>query len=45
VIGACVRHAAFDRPVVEGALGELLTLIARRIAHWPVRTRGTSRKL
>jgi aerobic carbon-monoxide dehydrogenase medium subunit len=41
VIGACVRHAAFDRPVVDGVLGELLTRIAHRIAHWPIRTRGT----
>lgn len=41
VIGACVRHAAFDRPVVDGALGELLARMAHKIAHWPVRTRGT----
>jgi aerobic carbon-monoxide dehydrogenase medium subunit len=40
-IGACVRHAAFHRPVVEGPLGELLTAVVRHIAHYPIRTRGT----
>jgi aerobic carbon-monoxide dehydrogenase medium subunit len=40
-IGACVRHAAFHRPVVAGPLGVLLTHIARHIAHYPIRTRGT----
>ncbi len=40
-IGACVRHAAFHRPVVEGPLGELLAKVVRHIAHYPIRTRGT----
>lgn len=41
VIGACVRHAAFHRPVAEGPLGTLLSQVARHIAHYPIRTRGT----
>src|ERR1700755_597795 len=28
-IGACVRHAAFHRPVVDGALGHLLSFVVR----------------
>jgi carbon-monoxide dehydrogenase medium subunit len=40
-IGACVRHAAFYRPVVEGPLGQLLSSVVRHIAHHPIRTRGT----
>jgi carbon-monoxide dehydrogenase medium subunit len=40
-IGACVRHAAFHRPVVEGPLGKLLAFVVRHIAHYPIRTRGT----
>ncbi len=40
-IGACVRHAAFYRPVVEGPLGKLLSTVVRHIAHHPIRTRGT----
>jgi len=40
-IGACVRHTAFQRPVVDGPLGKLLTLVVRHIAHYPIRTRGT----
>lgn len=40
-IGACVRHAAFHRPVVEGPLGKLLAKVVRHIAHYPIRTRGT----
>jgi carbon-monoxide dehydrogenase medium subunit len=40
-IGACVRHAAFHRPVVEGPLGKLLAAVVRHIAHHPIRTRGT----
>ena len=40
-IGACVRHAAFHRPVCEGPLGKLLTEVVRHIAHYPIRTRGT----
>jgi carbon-monoxide dehydrogenase medium subunit len=40
-VGACVRHAAFHRPVVEGPLGPLLSFVVRHIAHYPIRTRGT----
>ncbi|GAA4336794.1 xanthine dehydrogenase family protein subunit M [Pigmentiphaga soli] len=40
-IGACVRHAAFHRPPVEGPLGELLAAVVRHIAHLPIRNRGT----
>jgi carbon-monoxide dehydrogenase medium subunit len=40
-IGACVRHAAFHKPVVEGPLGRLLCQVVRHIAHYPIRTRGT----
>jgi carbon-monoxide dehydrogenase medium subunit len=41
VVGACVRHAAFERPVCDGPLGALLTDVVRHIAHYPIRTRGT----
>jgi aerobic carbon-monoxide dehydrogenase medium subunit len=40
-IGACVRHAAFHRPVVDGPLGALLSEVVRNIAHYPIRQRGT----
>jgi carbon-monoxide dehydrogenase medium subunit len=40
-IGACVRHAAFERDVVPGATGALLRQVVRHIAHHPIRTRGT----
>jgi aerobic carbon-monoxide dehydrogenase medium subunit len=40
-IGACVRHAAFHRSVVAGPLGRLLASVARHIAHYPIRLRGT----
>jgi carbon-monoxide dehydrogenase medium subunit len=40
-IGACVRHAAFHRPVVEGPTGTLLSRVVRDIAHYPIRLRGT----
>src|ERR1700689_1137072 len=40
-IGACVRHAAFWRPPVDGPLGTLLASVVRHIAHYPIRTRGT----
>jgi aerobic carbon-monoxide dehydrogenase medium subunit len=40
-IGACVRHTAFYKPVVEGPLGRLLAQVVRHIAHHPIRTRGT----
>jgi carbon-monoxide dehydrogenase medium subunit len=41
VIGARVRHAAFHKPVTYGPLGALLTQVARHIAHYPIRMRGT----
>ncbi len=41
VIGAGVRHAAFHQPVTDNPLGLLLTAVARNIAHYPIRTRGT----
>jgi aerobic carbon-monoxide dehydrogenase medium subunit len=40
-IGARVRHAAFHKPVVDNPLGQLLTVVARHIAHYPIRMRGT----
>jgi carbon-monoxide dehydrogenase medium subunit len=40
-IGAGVRHAAFHKPVTDNPLGALLTAVARNIAHYPIRTRGT----
>ncbi|HYF08117.1 MAG TPA: FAD binding domain-containing protein [Acetobacteraceae bacterium] len=40
-IGALVRHARFERPVVDGPLGALLAEVARHIAHAPIRQRGT----
>lgn len=40
-IGACVRHARFERPVIDGPLGRLLSGVVRHIAHYPIRTRGT----
>ena len=40
-IGACVRHAAFHKPVCEGPLGRLLSAVVRHIAHFPIRLRGT----
>jgi aerobic carbon-monoxide dehydrogenase medium subunit len=40
-VGACVRHSAFHRPVVDGPLGQLLSTVVRHIAHHPIRTRGT----
>jgi len=40
-IGACVRHAAFHRPVSDGPLGKLLSAVVRHIAHYPIRVRGT----
>jgi len=40
-IGACVRHAAFHKAVVPGPTGKLLAHVARHIAHYPIRVRGT----
>jgi carbon-monoxide dehydrogenase medium subunit len=41
VIGACVRHVAFEKPVCEGPLGRILADVVHHIAHYPIRTRGT----
>ena len=40
-IGARVRHAAFHKSVVDNPLGKLLATVARHIAHYPIRMRGT----
>jgi carbon-monoxide dehydrogenase medium subunit len=40
-IAACVRHAAFHRPVAPGPTGALLSAVASNIAHYPIRLRGT----
>jgi carbon-monoxide dehydrogenase medium subunit len=40
-IGARVRHAAFHKSVADNPLGKLLTFVARHIAHYPIRMRGT----
>ena len=40
-IGACVRHAAFHKSVTGNPLGKLLSVVARHIAHYPIRMRGT----
>ena len=40
-IGARVRHAAFHKLVTDNPLGALLTFVARHIAHYPIRMRGT----
>lgn len=41
VVGAGVRHQAFQQPVTPGPLGALLSTVMRHIAHYPIRTRGT----
>jgi aerobic carbon-monoxide dehydrogenase medium subunit len=40
-IGARTRHAAFHEPVEPGPLGQLLGTVVHRIAHLPIRIRGT----
>jgi aerobic carbon-monoxide dehydrogenase medium subunit len=40
-IGALTRHAAFHRAVVPGPTGTLLATVAKHIAHYPIRMRGT----
>lgn len=40
-IAARVRHAAFHKSVVDNPLGQLLCTVARHIAHYPIRMRGT----
>jgi carbon-monoxide dehydrogenase medium subunit len=41
VIGACVRHVAFEQAVCDGPLGRLLSVVVHHIAYYPIRTRGT----
>ena len=41
VIRALARHAHFHQPVAPGPLGRLLTVVAKNIAHYPIRQRGT----
>jgi carbon-monoxide dehydrogenase medium subunit len=41
IVGARVRHAAFHKPAAPGPLGALLAAVARNIAHYPIRMRGT----
>ncbi|MDB5649752.1 MAG: carbon monoxide dehydrogenase medium subunit [Hyphomicrobiales bacterium] len=40
-IGARVRHAAFRPGALDGPTGDFLAKVMRRIAHHPIRTRGT----
>jgi carbon-monoxide dehydrogenase medium subunit len=40
-IGALVRHAAFHKSVVDNPLAQLLSVVTRHIAHYPIRMRGT----
>jgi carbon-monoxide dehydrogenase medium subunit len=40
-IGAGVRHSAFEKPVEDGPLSRLLSMVVRHIAHGPIRARGT----
>jgi carbon-monoxide dehydrogenase medium subunit len=41
LIGAAIRHVAFEKPVENGPLGRLLADVVRHIAHRPIRSRGT----
>jgi carbon-monoxide dehydrogenase medium subunit len=41
IVGARVRHAAFHKAAAPGPLGALLTTVAKDIAHYPIRMRGT----
>jgi aerobic carbon-monoxide dehydrogenase medium subunit len=40
-VRACVRHYEFERPGVPAPTGALLRKMARFIAHYPIRQRGT----
>ncbi len=40
-IGAMTRHIAFESPLAPGPVGRILPRVARHIAHYPIRTRGT----
>ena len=41
VVRARVRHAHFHQAAVCDPLGQLLATVARNIAHYPIRQRGT----
>lgn len=41
VIGALARHAWFYQPLAPAPLGPIMQVMARHIAHHPIRTRGT----
>jgi carbon-monoxide dehydrogenase medium subunit len=41
VIGALARHGRFNTPAAPGPLGPLMAAVARHIAHYPIRQRGT----
>lgn len=41
VIGAVTRHAAFHKPVCDGATGRMLATVEQNISHYPIRQRGT----
>jgi carbon-monoxide dehydrogenase medium subunit len=41
LVGPLVRHRRFESDAVPGPLGELLRMVVRRIAHPPIRARGT----
>ena len=41
MISACVRHAALERIETPGPTGALLRAMARHVAHYPIRVRGT----
>lgn len=36
-----MRHVDFEEPVEDGPLGHILSALARRLGHWPMRLRGT----
>lgn len=40
-IGALARHARFEKPTIDGPIGNWFRDIVRFIAHVPIRTRGT----
>ncbi len=40
-VGACVRHAAFHRPVIDHPTTRLMAAVVGSIAHLPIRNRGT----
>ena len=40
-IRACARHSEFEQPGIPGPTGALLRRMAKFIAHYPIRQRGT----